>query len=420
LSNSSVTIAWLGANDADTEGTWQWQTGVLSGTTIATTYWASGEPNQQGGNEDCLSLIRMAGTSATASWNDKECSDTAAYIVEYIDTQGTLHPTLTPTHTLTPSATLTPPPTLALWNQMGQGKNGDDLCYWREAGTNIRHRYHVVRKPATWADAKADAESRYYAGIRGHLVTLSSTLEARCIGIQVAFDERYYSWTNQFAIPRESREYWTAGRSVGTNNAYVWDAGNEAGSAVPAQFLQTVGIQPDFSSGGGRLCLSGNMEGLHGNPISFADYNTVAFFVSRSCDIKLPYVIEFTAVDAGLDYSPTPIASRSPIRTITPINRGCDYTNTGGGMFPPVCPTQTRTRHVPDIYPKTHTFTPTITSTPTATFTPSMTRTHSPTPCVRQDYLLGTIPCVPWDWEIAGTPTPGWWDPPPPWLPVFP
>ena len=65
---------WFGYNDISSEGFWMWESGSSS------TYinWASGEPNDSGGNEDCAQLNRFT----DGTWNDEPCSSSFYYICE--------------------------------------------------------------------------------------------------------------------------------------------------------------------------------------------------------------------------------------------------------------------------------------------------------------------------------------------------
>ena len=85
---------WFGARDSDVEGDWEWVTGPEAGTLfwqgiggdggapVSDRYsnWASGEPNDYGGGEDCAQFY-----SDGSGWNDLPCSDSTLgyYIVEY-------------------------------------------------------------------------------------------------------------------------------------------------------------------------------------------------------------------------------------------------------------------------------------------------------------------------------------------------
>jgi hypothetical protein len=78
--------SWLGASDRSREGTWSW----LSGTTFwaptflffsgpvngAYTSFVSGEPNDGGGNSDCMRMVSGGG------WRDGNCADTLTSVCE--------------------------------------------------------------------------------------------------------------------------------------------------------------------------------------------------------------------------------------------------------------------------------------------------------------------------------------------------
>ncbi len=65
---------WLGGTDAAVEGTWEWD----GGTAWSYSNWQSGEPNNSGGNEDCLQLWRFT----DGRWNDEPCAQALHYICE--------------------------------------------------------------------------------------------------------------------------------------------------------------------------------------------------------------------------------------------------------------------------------------------------------------------------------------------------
>ena len=62
--------AYGGGNDRTDEGTFSW----IDGSAWTYDYWRSGEPNDYGGNEDCMS-IRVDG-----EWNDVPCQNSYLYI----------------------------------------------------------------------------------------------------------------------------------------------------------------------------------------------------------------------------------------------------------------------------------------------------------------------------------------------------
>jgi hypothetical protein len=61
---------WIGANDIEQEGDWRWTDGssVMAGYVA----WATGQPNDSGGAEDCAVLH-----SGMGEWNDVACTVTA-------------------------------------------------------------------------------------------------------------------------------------------------------------------------------------------------------------------------------------------------------------------------------------------------------------------------------------------------------
>ena len=64
-----------GGNDLDSEGSWRW---AGSGKEFQFTRWYKGEPNNAGGNEDCLYLD----PSISYLWNDRDCITKAVAVCE--------------------------------------------------------------------------------------------------------------------------------------------------------------------------------------------------------------------------------------------------------------------------------------------------------------------------------------------------
>jgi hypothetical protein len=77
---------WFGGTDAATEGIWQW----ITGETWAYEDWASGEPNDNDGNEDCIVYRDEDG----GYWNDENCNDSRWYLVEFDTAKANAVPTM--------------------------------------------------------------------------------------------------------------------------------------------------------------------------------------------------------------------------------------------------------------------------------------------------------------------------------------
>ncbi len=113
---------WLGASDAQTEGSWQWVTGEKWGYSR----WATGQPNNVGKAQHYLQLMNTTG--AACLWDDQSLVRMPYYLLE--------RPAAAP-------ATQVPD-----------------------------HTYILIQKNATWTEAKADAEAR-----GGYLATITSAGE---------------------------------------------------------------------------------------------------------------------------------------------------------------------------------------------------------------------------------------------------
>ena len=83
---------WLGLSDEDSEGTFKWVTGPESGTVVRTSSgnvtgvfekWASGQPNNYGGNEDYVGFYRPSGSDY--GWRDysQTSNEIYGYVTEY-------------------------------------------------------------------------------------------------------------------------------------------------------------------------------------------------------------------------------------------------------------------------------------------------------------------------------------------------
>jgi len=69
----NLSYIWIGGNDKDEEGTWKW----VDGSPFEFTFWGFGEPNNFGGNEDCMvhgwPSWRNTDGWGPNMWNDYHC-----------------------------------------------------------------------------------------------------------------------------------------------------------------------------------------------------------------------------------------------------------------------------------------------------------------------------------------------------------
>ena len=64
---------WIGGTDAASEGTWKWSS---TGTPLSYTNWNSKEPNDWGGNEDCVEV------NSSGKWNDCNCAKRFKFVCD--------------------------------------------------------------------------------------------------------------------------------------------------------------------------------------------------------------------------------------------------------------------------------------------------------------------------------------------------
>ncbi|XP_065193426.1 sushi, von Willebrand factor type A, EGF and pentraxin domain-containing protein 1-like [Sycon ciliatum] len=60
---------WMGASDSRTEGVWR----DVAGAVLSFNHWASSQPDNYSGTEDCLELLPSSRASSTGNWNDDQC-----------------------------------------------------------------------------------------------------------------------------------------------------------------------------------------------------------------------------------------------------------------------------------------------------------------------------------------------------------
>lgn len=71
-------LFWVGADDMSTKGSFVWNDG--SPLLTSSSLWNAGEPNNSGGNEDC---VQMHISRDILALNDNVCGKTFRYICEY-------------------------------------------------------------------------------------------------------------------------------------------------------------------------------------------------------------------------------------------------------------------------------------------------------------------------------------------------
>jgi cysteine-rich repeat protein len=65
---------WIGANDTNAEGVYEWSSGTAWGSYIN---WAAGEPSNAGATDDCAIML-----TASGAWDIQTCSNTFGYVCE--------------------------------------------------------------------------------------------------------------------------------------------------------------------------------------------------------------------------------------------------------------------------------------------------------------------------------------------------
>jgi len=70
---------WFGLDDIATEGALVWQ----DGSTLGYTDWSAGQPDNGGGNEDCIMMSSDRADSDYGQWRDVSCAAPRAAVCEY-------------------------------------------------------------------------------------------------------------------------------------------------------------------------------------------------------------------------------------------------------------------------------------------------------------------------------------------------
>ncbi len=173
ISNGSSDQYWIGYTDKDSENNWKWVTGENS----SYTNWTSGEPNNDGGDEN------YAAIGKSGQWNDEENS--SKYVGGLIYETDTFSPTKT--------------------------------IYYN----NVR--YDLYQYPVSWHDAKQLCED-----LGGHLVVVTSTDENKAVADLIEGSSWNDYWIGCSDEDNEGEWKWITGEKFEYSN---WNDGEPSNSS---------------------------------------------------------------------------------------------------------------------------------------------------------------------------------------------
>ena len=75
LATAADNMVWIGGTDAASEGTWVWSP---SNTPLSYSNWATGEPNNFAGGQDCLT----GNYNDAGEWDDQTCHGKVKYVCQ--------------------------------------------------------------------------------------------------------------------------------------------------------------------------------------------------------------------------------------------------------------------------------------------------------------------------------------------------
>ncbi|XP_055549917.1 perlucin-like [Wyeomyia smithii] len=76
----NIPVVWIGGNDYGEEGEFYWQP---TGVKFSYTSWSSGQPDNAGGNENCVETKSAYGWK----WNDAKCHLVQHFVCENVDSK---------------------------------------------------------------------------------------------------------------------------------------------------------------------------------------------------------------------------------------------------------------------------------------------------------------------------------------------
>lgn len=143
---------------------------------------------------------------------------------------------------------------------------------WSAASGGNDHYYEFVTTATTWDSASADAQSRTYDGLTGHLLTLTSQEEKDFVNTSLL----------------SGANTWLGAQRDGSSNAFIWAVGPEAGLVFYDGGL-VGGVYSSFWGGEPNGQFSGeNHVEMWGN-----NWNDMPGNQARA------YVVEYSAVTAA-------------------------------------------------------------------------------------------------------------------------
>ncbi len=261
-------VAWIGANDTGTEGTWRWVVGPETGTNFCTganpcnpvsgryANWNSAEPNNSGGNEDYAHMIYTPTVGPRGAWNDLGNAggsgdySTGGYLVEYGGLASDPYTVFSGTVTVNVVGT----------NELALSKKAEDLngapLYARDW---IRYTLYVTNTNPT--DSMTD-------------IILTDTLPAGMNLIEAA----PAGYTGSAALTWNvgtlaAGAVWTGVVTMSTAATATMIGGNIAAVSCPSDTLQQT--SPIFSGGSGvverGLVMTKDADDLNGMPLYSGD-----------------------------------------------------------------------------------------------------------------------------------------------------